>query len=129
MELVYIVIGCALLQFFSYGMLAGMRRMKGGVEAPAISGDELFERYNRVHYNTMEQIIIFVPAMLMYATYISANWAAGLGVVFIIGRFVYLKAYIADPKKRGIGFGLTMLPNMILLLGGIGGAAFALIGS
>ncbi len=127
MELVYVVMGCALLQFFAFGMLAGVQRMKTGVEAPAISGNDLFERYFRVHYNTMEQLVIFVPAIYLYGTYISVNWAAGLGVVFIIGRFVYLKMYIANPKKRGIGFGLTMLPNTILLLGGMGGAAARLL--
>ena len=127
MELVYVVKGCALLQFFAFGMLAGVQRMKTGVEAPAISGNDIFERYFRVHYNTMEQLVIFVPAIYLYGTYISVNWAAGLGVVFIIGRFVYLKMYIANPKKRGIGFGLTMVPNTILLLGGIGGAAARLL--
>jgi uncharacterized MAPEG superfamily protein len=127
MELVYVVMGCALLQFFAFGMLAGVQRMKTGVEAPAISGNDMFERYFRVHYNTMEQLVIFVPAIYLYGTYISVNWAAGLGVVFIIGRFVYLKMYIANPKKRGIGFGLTMLPNTILLLGGMGGAAARLL--
>ncbi|MFT4590851.1 MAG: glutathione S-transferase [Gammaproteobacteria bacterium] len=127
MELVYVVMGCALLQFFAFGMLAGVQRMKTGVEAPAISGNDIFERYFRVHYNTMEQLVIFVPAIYLYGTYISVNWAAGLGVVFIIGRFVYLKMYIANPKKRGIGFGLTMVPNTILLLGGIGGAAARLL--
>jgi len=127
MELVYLVMGCALLQFFAFGMLAGVQRMKTGVEAPAISGNDMFERYFRVHYNTMEQLVIFVPAIYLYGTYISVNWAAGLGVVFIIGRFVYLKMYIANPKKRGIGFGLTMVPNTILLLGGMGGAAAQLM--
>ena len=106
-------------------MLAGMQRVRTGVVAPAISGNEVFERYFRVHYNTMEQLIIFIPAILLFGNYISSNWAAGLGVVFIIGRFVYLKLYVNNPKKRGIGFGLTLLPNLILLLGGIGGAATA----
>jgi len=123
MEIVYVVMGCALLQFFAFGMLAGMQRMKSGVQAPAISGNETFERYFRVHYNTMEQLVIFIPAIVLFGMYISSNWAAGLGVVFIIGRFVYMKLYVSNPKKRGIGFGLTMLPNMILLFGGIGGAA------
>jgi glutathione S-transferase len=128
MEIVYIVMGCGLLQFFAFGMLAGMQRMKTGVQAPAISGNEVFERYFRVHYNTMEQLVIFIPAIVLFGMYISSNWAAGLGVVFIIGRFVYLKMYVSNPKKRGIGFGLTMLPNMLLLLGGIGGAAAAALG-
>ena len=73
-------------------------------------------------------MVIFIPAIVLFGMYISSNWAAGLGVVFIIGRFVYLKMYVSNPKKRGIGFGLTMLPNMLLLLGGIGGAAAAALG-
>ena len=47
----------------------------------------------------------------------SALWAAALGVVFVIGRALYLTGYVADPKKRGAGFGLSFLPNMILRSG------------
>jgi glutathione S-transferase len=125
MELIYIVIGLAVLQFMVFGMLVGAQRVKRGIDAPAISGDPVFERYFRVHYNTLEQLIVFVPSILLFANYISVNWAAGLGVIYLLGRFIYLKMYIADPAKRGMGFGITMLPNFILLLGGIGGAAWA----
>ena len=117
----------SLMEFAYFGFKVGGARGKFDVKAPATTGHEVFDRYYRVHYNTMEQLVIFVPAIYLYGTYISVNWAAGLGVVFIIGRFVYLKMYIANPKKRGIGFGLTMMPNTILLLGGIGGAAARLL--
>jgi hypothetical protein len=63
--------------------------------------------------------------MLLFGLYISAPVAAVLGLIFIVGRFVYLRAYIADPAKRGAGFGLTSLPVMILLLGGLGGALWS----
>ncbi len=129
MEIVYVVMGLALLQFFFFAILTGMQRVKTGVTAPAISGNEVFERYFRVQYNTMEQLIIFLPSMVMFGTYVSTTWAAILGSVFIIGRFIYLKLYVSNPKKRGIGFGLTMLPNLTLLLGGIGGAAVTAFGN
>jgi glutathione S-transferase len=122
MAIVNIVIGLALIQFFAFGALVGRARAKYGVPAPAMSGHEIFERYNRVHYNTMEQLVIFVPAMLLFGYYVSAPVAALLGLVFIVGRTVYLGAYVADPARRGAGFGLTVLPNTILLLGGLGGA-------
>lgn len=128
MAIVHAVIALALVQFLVYGILVGRARVKYGIEAPAMTGHELFERYSRVHYNSMEQLVVFVPGMLLFGHYISAPGAAVLGVIFIIGRVVYLRGYIEDPARRGPGFGLSAFPNMILLLGGLGGAAWAAIG-
>jgi len=129
MDLVYSVIGLAVLQFLGFGLLVGMQRVRRSVEAPAVTGDPVFERYHRVHYNTLEQLVVFVPAILMFAFYISANVAAGLGVLYLIGRLIYLKGYVADPRKRAVGFGVTWVANVILLLGGLGGAVRASIQS
>jgi len=125
MVVVHTVIGLAVLQFFIFGAFVGRARVKSGVEAPAIAGDPVFERYFRVHYNTMEQLVMFIPGMLLFGTYISATAAAVLGVVFILGRTLYFRSYVTDPAKRGPGFGLSMLPTTILLLGGIGGAVWS----
>jgi len=122
MAVVHIVIALALIQFFVFGGLVGRARVKYQVEAPAITGHPVFERYYRVHYNTMEQLVSFVPGMLLFATYVSATGAALLGLLFLAGRIVYLRSYVADPAKRGAGFGISVLPIMILLLGGLGGA-------
>jgi hypothetical protein len=46
--------------------------------------------------------------------------------VFLIGRALYFRSYVSDPKKRSLGFGLTFLPNAILLVGAVIGAALAL---
>jgi len=46
--------------------------------------------------------------------------------VFIVGRLLYLLGYVKDPKKRELGFGLSFLPVVILLLGGLYGAVRAL---
>lgn len=127
MALVHAVIALALIEFFVFGALVGRARALYKVEAPAVSGHPLFERYYRVHYNTMEQLLCFVPGMLLFATYLSATWAAVLGLLFIVGRIVYLRGYVTDPKKRGAGFGLSALPVMILLLGGLGGALASLL--
>ena len=129
MDWVYAVIGLAILECFVFSMLVGFKRVKTGVEAPAVTGDPVFERYYRVHYNTIEQLIIFIPAILLFAHYISATVAAGLGVLFVIGRLVYLRLYTTNPAKRGPGFGLSMLPTIILLLGGLGGALWSAINS
>ncbi|MCB1688440.1 MAG: MAPEG family protein, partial [Halioglobus sp.] len=95
---------------------------KYGVSAPAVSGDPIFERYYRVQQNTLELLVLFVPGIWMFAHYVSADVAAGLGVVFIVGRFLYFKGYVADPKSRSLGFALSFLPAQILLIGGLVGA-------
>lgn len=129
MAFVHAVVALALIQFFVFGFLVGRARVQYEIPAPAMTGHEIFERYCRVHYNTMEQLVKFVPAMLLFGYYISATAAAILGLVFIVGRFVYLRAYITDPAKRGPGFGLTVLPTTIMLLGGLGGALWAAFSS
>jgi uncharacterized MAPEG superfamily protein len=125
MDMVYIVIALALLQFFIFGGLVGRARVKFSIDAPAVTGDPMYERYHRVHYNTMEQLVVFIPSMLLFGVYVSSLAAAGLGLVFIVGRVIYFRAYLADPASRGPGFGLTMLPTFILLLGGLGGAIWS----
>ncbi len=128
MDIVYIVIALALLQFFVFGGFVARARVKSGVEAPATTGDTVFERYNRVHYNTMEQLMTFIPGMWLFGTYVNATAAAGLGLLFIVGRIIYFRAYIAEPARRGPGFGLSVLPTVILLLGGLGGACWSAFG-
>lgn len=124
MEPVEIVIALALLQFIYFGLRVGAARGKYHVEAPAVSGHPMFERYFRVHMNTLEQLVVFVPAIWLFGAQISALWAAGIGVVFLLGRAIYLRDYVADPKKRSLGFALSMLPTLVLLLGGLGGAVY-----
>jgi uncharacterized MAPEG superfamily protein len=127
MAMIHAVIALALIEFAVFGMLVGRARHKYGVEAPATTGNPVFERYFRAHYNTLEQLVAFVPGMLLFGRYVSAPAAAVLGLIFIVGRVVYFRSYIADPKKRGPGFGLSALPTMILLLGGLGGALWSAI--
>lgn len=117
MELVAIVIAVALLEYVAFGMLVGKARVKYAVKAPATSGHEIFDRYFRVHQNTLEMMVVFVPATWLFGQYVSANWAAVLGAVFIVGRIVYLRSYVADPARRGTGFGLSFLPVAVMLLG------------
>jgi glutathione S-transferase len=122
MEIVAVVIALALLEFVVFGMLVGRARGRYGVNAPAVSGHEVFDRYFRVHYNTMEMLVTFVPSIWLFGLYVSPQWGAALGAVYLVGRIVYLRGYVADPSKREIGFGLSALPIVVLLLGALWGA-------
>jgi glutathione S-transferase len=122
MELVAIVIGLALIEYLYLTMKCGQARGRLGVPAPSTTGNAEFERRFRVQYNTIEQLAIFLPAILLFGHYVSAPVGAGLGLVFILGRALYARGYVIDPAKRGPGFGLTLLANVVLLVGGLVGA-------
>ena len=117
MPYVAIVTVLALLEFLWFGILVGRARGKFGIAAPATAGNEVFERYFRVHMNTLEQLLMFLPVLWIFATYVSPVWAAALGAVFIVGRAIYAKSYIRDPKSRSLGFALTAVPTLIMMIG------------
>ncbi len=126
MELVAIVAAIALFEYMTFVWQAGKARGEAGVPAPAMSGHPNFERHVRVQENTVEQLVIFLPALFLFAIYASELWAAALGAVFILGRGLYAYAYVHDPAKRGPGFALTLGANVILVVGTIVGATIGL---
>ena len=95
---VALVTVAALLTYFWMGLRVGQARAKCGVAAPAMTGDPILERHIRVHYNTLEWLPIFLAAMWLFAVYWNDLIAAGLGVVWIVGRILYARGYVADPK-------------------------------
>jgi len=115
MEAVAIVTILALVQYTYFGIQVGGARQKYGVKAPAMTGDPDFERINRIHVNTLEQLVVLIPALWMYAHFVNPLWGAGMGVVYLIGRFIYSSAYRKDPASRALGFMLTFLPGVVML--------------
>jgi uncharacterized MAPEG superfamily protein len=128
MAYVDIVTALALLQFVYFGIQVGRARERFGVKAPAITGNDQFERSFRVQQNTLESIVVFLPSLYLFSRYFNPLWAAGLGVVYLIGRQVYAAAYVKDPAKRSLGYGLTVLPILALLVGGLIGAVLRIAG-
>ncbi len=116
MDMVAIVTVLALMQFVWFGIQVGSQRAKHEVKAPTMSGPPEFERMFRVHYNTMEQLVVFLPALWLYAHMVNPLWAAGLGVVYLVARFIYRAAYLKDPAGRSTGFTLTFLPIAVMLV-------------
>ena len=58
---------------------ASTRRRREAILAPTMTGDPYLERCIRAHANTLEWMPIFLPAMWLYAVYLSPTWAAVLG--------------------------------------------------
>ena len=122
MSLVAIVAVLALLEYSVFVVMTGQARGKYGIPAPSITGDPTFERTFRVQQNTVEQLVVFLPALFLCAHFASETLAALLGLVFIVGRALYARGYVQDPAKRGPGFLLTLLANGGLMLGALIGA-------
>ena len=123
-----LTIALALLQTLAFGVLVGRARGKYGVKAPATSGHEIFDRYYRVQMNTLEQLVLLVPAAYLAKDTLGANVAAIAVAVYLVGRQLYLRGYVADPAKRELGFGLSVLPVIVLIVAALWGNARALIG-
>jgi glutathione S-transferase len=128
MAYVDIVTALALLQFMVFGFKVAKARGRYGVAAPAVAGNQTFERYFRVQQNTLEQLIVFLPGLYLFSHYYSPLVAAALGVIYLIGREIYAMTYVKDPKKREAGYALTVLPMAVLIFGGLFGAIRQLAG-
>lgn len=125
MELVVFVVMLALLQYIFFAVQVGNARVRYNVKAPAMSGHAVFERHLRVQMNTLELLVIFIPAAFSYA-FLAENlgWyggevAAALGVVYLVGRGIYAKSYVQDPAQRKLGFLLSIGPCIALIAGAL----------
>jgi glutathione S-transferase len=112
---VHIVAVLAVMQFLYFGIMVGRARGLYGIDAPATSGHEMFDRAFRIQMNTLEQLVCFLPALLLAGVYWPGTVIAAIGAVYLLGRFLYARSYSRDPAKRGPGFGLSILPTFILL--------------
>jgi glutathione S-transferase len=122
------LVTCLAIAFYFFTSIkAGKARATFDVKAPAISGNPDFERVFRVQMNTLEWMPIFLPSLWLFAIYISDAIAAALGVVWIIGRILYMIGYSEAAAKRGRGFATQAGAAMLLWLGALGAIAWRLI--
>jgi glutathione S-transferase len=125
--LVALVTVVALMLFAWQGLRVGSARSRFGVEAPATTGHPDFERHFRVHANTLEGLMLFLPSLWLFAIFLNDWIAAALGAVWIVGRIVYTIGYAQQASRRGLGFSIQALAGMALLLGAGGAIVWTLI--
>jgi glutathione S-transferase len=119
MHVVAFMVMLALLEYLIITFMVGSARVRYKVPAPATTGDPIFERYFRVQQNTLEQLVIFIPAIFIFATYVHMIAAAALGFLFVVARAVYAMGYVRDPEKRAGGAAATFVVNLILVAGAL----------
>jgi len=113
-----------LIEYFTFSILVARARMKSGIQPPAVAGNPEFERYFRIHQNTLEQLVVTLPALWIFGYYVHAWIGAALGLLFVVGRVVYCLGYAESAEKRTKGFIIGQLAQTILLLGALAGPIY-----
>ena len=119
----------ALLFYFWTGLNVARMRGKHQVRAPAMSGHPDVERALRVQGNTLEWLPLFLVTLWMFgAAWPQWSWIGALiGLGWIVGRFMYMQGYMADPSKRSQGFLVQAIAVGLLFLGSLAGVIANLI--
>jgi glutathione S-transferase len=119
MHYVSFAIVLALLEYFFFVVIVAAARDKYPINASATTGDLNFESIFRIQQNSLEQLVIFIPAIYLFGLYVHATTIAVIGLLFLIGRAIYYKAYITDPPTRTMGMVCGVASYAILLLGAL----------
>ena len=126
-HLTAIVTCLAILAYFVTIIQVSRARVAFGIKAPAMTGNPDFERVIRVQANMLEWMPIFLPSLWLFAIYIGDGIAAALGLVWIVGRLLYMTGYTQAASKRGLGFAIQGLAAGILLAGALGAIVWRVI--
>lgn len=129
MPYVYLATLLILLEYLVFGYLVSRARARHRIIAPAVTGHPEFERCFRVQQNTIEQLVVALPAMWIFGLTQSGLWAAALGLVFVIGRGFYAYGYLASETGGGrhYGFMLGFYATLALFVGAVIGVVKALV--
>jgi glutathione S-transferase len=127
--LVSFVTVLALILFLVTTINVGRARTKYGIQPPVMSGNPEFDRAIRVQQNTLEQLVLFLPALWIFATFVQPTVAAVIGGIWVIGRSLYAWGYYQAAEKRALGFMIGIFSNMILLAGSLVGVILHLVRS
>ncbi|MBW4556488.1 MAG: MAPEG family protein [Trichormus sp. ATA11-4-KO1] len=124
-----LITALTLLLYLVITINVGRARAKYKVLPPQMSGNPDFERVLRVQQNTLEQIVLFLPALWLFSFYVSPLWGSGIGAIWLVGRIAYAWGYYQAAEKRMIGFGISSVSSTVLLLGSLIGIILSLVQS
>ena len=123
-----LVTGLAILLYIWTGVVVGKARKAHGVDYPNTHGSDDFNRVWRAHQNTLEQLVIFLPSLWLFAVIVNDCWAGIVGVIWALGRILYVRGYVAAAPKRAPGFMIAILATAVALFWSLGAVVWQLLG-
>jgi glutathione S-transferase len=121
-----LVTALAVLLYVVLSVNVSRARGRYNIPAPAMTGDPAFERVFRVHHNTLEQLVVFLPSLWLFSYFVSPVWGGWIGFLWILACIFYAWSYYRAAASRGPGFIISMICSLVLLLGSIGGMLIAI---
>lgn len=108
----------AIALYFYMGVNVGQMRHKHGVKAPTMTGPLAFECAVRVQANTLEHLPVFITLLWLATVYFHfGQWLPpAFGLLWVVGRVFFMTGYMADPEKRGTGFVISSIAEVMLFL-------------
>lgn len=122
-----LIIALSMLLYLVTVINVGRARRKYAIPVPQTTGNQDFERVLRVQQNTSEQLIFFLPVLLLFSNYISVPIGAVIGAIWLVGRALYAWGYYQAAEKRFIGFGISSTSSIVMLLGSLVGIILSLL--
>lgn len=119
LSVVTLIMVLAVIEVMVLGFLVARARDQYGVRAPATTGHPAWERINRAHQNSIEQLVLFIPLFLAYCFNTGLQTGIVLGLVFLVARIVYAVGYVRDPERRAVGAFLTFAVQVWLAVGAV----------
>jgi glutathione S-transferase len=123
MLFVMLIVVLAVIEVMVLGFLVARGRDRYGVPAPATSGHPDWERLNRAHQNSLEQLVLFIPLFLAYCFNTGLQTGIVLGLVYLLARIVYAVGYVRSSERRAAGAFLTFAVQVWLAVGAVIGLA------
>lgn len=109
----------ALLVYYFTLFKAGMARVRFKIPAPLHEGPEEYVRYVRVHQNTLEHLVLFLPGLWLFSFAVDPIWAAGIGTIWPIARLGYALGYYKSADQRRISLYISMPVIYTFVLGSL----------
>ena len=112
----------AVLLTFILGGRAGQMRGRHKVQAPATTGHPDFERAFRTHMNTVENMVLMLPALWVASLTYGGQLPFWIGLVWVVSRVIYAFGYAqSNVQMRAPGAVIGFLSILALVvLGAIG---------
>ncbi|MBC7472298.1 MAG: MAPEG family protein [candidate division SR1 bacterium] len=91
----------SILVYFSQSIFVSAGRSKYDVRLPKTTGhNDNFDRIWRVHYNTLEQMPIYLPLLWIFSLTVSPFYSFILGILWSVGRIGYMVGYYKSVEGR-----------------------------